>query len=95
LQAKSQASSNRSGTRQSRGRQAVDPAISEHAIRTQWLRDELLATVDCLQKRRADLIDERLVDAYVAVHWLEWNGGSLQLTETGKNMCRQMRTVTT
>jgi hypothetical protein len=60
----------------------------------QWLRDELLATVDCLQRRRADLIDESLVDAYVAVHWLEWNGGSLRLTETGKNVCGQMRAST-
>ena len=61
------------------------------ATRTAQLRDELLVTVDALQRRRADLVDERLIADYVALSWLEWNGGSLQLTVTGKNMCDQMR----
>jgi hypothetical protein len=59
--------------------------------RTTELRSELLATVDALQRRRADLIDEGLITDYVALNWLEWNGGSLQLTVTGKNMCDQLR----
>ena len=48
-------------------------------------------TVDSLQRRRADLVDESLIADYVALNWLEWNGGTLQLTVTGKNMCQQMR----
>ena len=62
-----------------------------HSSRTEELRHEFLATVDALQRRRADLISESLVDAYVDLNWLEWNGGTLRLTETGKNMCGQMR----
>jgi hypothetical protein len=57
------------------------------------LRSELLATVDLLKSRRADLISEKLVADYVACYWMEWNGGSLQLTETGKNVVQQMRTA--
>jgi hypothetical protein len=58
---------------------------------TDALRSELLATVDLLKNRRADLISEALVAEYVARYWMEWNGGSLQLTETGKNVVQQMR----
>jgi hypothetical protein len=58
---------------------------------TEDLRNDLLATVDSLAKRRADLISETLIADYVALNWLEWNGGSLRLTETGRNMCQQMR----
>jgi hypothetical protein len=63
----------------------------KHPSRSEELRHEFLATVDSLQRRRADLISESLVDAYVELNWLEWNGGSLRVTETGKNMCGQMR----
>ena len=58
------------------------------------LRHELLATMDCLDRRRADLVSEALIAEYVALNWLEWNGGTLRLTETGRNMCRQMRAAT-
>ena len=59
--------------------------------RTDTLRRDLLETVDALHRRRADLISEALIADYVALYWLEWNGGSLQLTQTGKNVCDQMR----
>lgn len=59
--------------------------------RTEALRHDLLATVDALQRRRADLVSESLIEQYVALYWLEWNGGSLQLTQTGKNICDQLR----
>jgi hypothetical protein len=62
-----------------------------HLNTTEDLRNDLLATVDSLAKRRADLISETLIADYVALNWLEWNGGSLRLTETGRNMCQQMR----
>lgn len=52
---------------------------------------ELLTTVDSLQRRRADLVSEGFIEDYVALHWLEWNGGALRLTVTGTNVCAQMR----
>ena len=55
------------------------------------LRDAFLATMESLDRRRADLIDEELIAGYVALHWLEWNGGSLRLTVTGSNVCAQLR----
>ena len=58
---------------------------------TAELRNELLVTVDSLQRRRADLVSESLIADYVALNWLEWNGGTLQLTVTGKNVCDQLR----
>ena len=61
------------------------------ASRRAQLRDELLATVDSLHRRRADLISEGFIADYVALHWLEWNGGALRLTVTGNDMCEQMR----
>ena len=58
--------------------------------RREQLRLELLTTVDSLQRRRADLVSEGFIEDYVALHWLEWNGGALRLTVTGTNMCQQM-----
>ncbi len=55
------------------------------------LRTALLETVDALKRRRADLVSESLIDAYVSAFWMEWNGGTLQLTETGKNVCSQLK----
>lgn len=64
---------------------------SSPSTRTEDLRNAFLFTVDALKRRRADLISERLIADYVALSWLEWNGGSLQLTVTGRNMCQQIR----
>jgi hypothetical protein len=60
------------------------------ALRRDGLRDSLLATVDLLKRRRAAEIDAGLIDDYVALNWLEWNGGGLRLTVTGENICRQL-----
>jgi len=57
------------------------------------LRDDLPATVDLLKRRRADLISESLIEDYVALNWLEWNGGGLKLTITGENLCKQMMSM--
>lgn len=54
------------------------------------LRAALLPTVEFLGRRRADLIDTVLIDAYIALHWMEWHGGSLRLTVTGRNVCAQL-----
>ena len=61
------------------------------ATRREQLRNELLATVDSLLRRRADLVSDGFIEDYVALNWLEWNGGALRLTVTGSNMCDQMR----
>jgi hypothetical protein len=59
--------------------------------RREQLRNGLLTTVDSLHRRRADLISEGFIADYVALHWLEWNGGALRLTVTGNDMCEQLR----
>ena len=48
------------------------------------------ATVDLLNQRQADRIDDQDIDAYVELNWLEWHGGGLRLTITGRNVCAQM-----
>jgi hypothetical protein len=63
-------------------------------MRTNQLREQLLSTVDALHRRRADLVTESCIADYVALHWLEWNGGSLRLTVTGENVCEQLRART-
>jgi hypothetical protein len=55
------------------------------------LRSQLLGTVDSLQRRRVDLVPEALIADYVALDWLEWNGGTLRTTVVGANVCRQMK----
>jgi hypothetical protein len=54
------------------------------------LRQSLPATAVLLAQRRASDIAEGLIDDYVALNWLEWNGGGLRLTTTGDNIRRQL-----
>jgi hypothetical protein len=54
------------------------------------LRQALPLTVERLNQRHADLIDSDDIDAYVALNWLEWHGGGLRLTITGRNVRAQM-----
>jgi hypothetical protein len=58
------------------------------------LRAALPSTVDLLYRRRADLIGDATIGDYVALHWLEWNGGALRLTVTGQNICNQIKAET-
>jgi hypothetical protein len=58
--------------------------------RKEALRGALPATVDLLVRRRAGEIDDGDIEDYVALNWLEWHGGSLRLTETGRNVCAQL-----
>jgi hypothetical protein len=71
------------------------PSAAEiaRASRREELRSQLLATVDTLRQRRADLLSDASIDEYVSLDWLEWNGGSLQLTQTGKHVCQQMQSL--
>ena len=66
---------------------------SPDPARLDALRDQFLATVDLLKRRRASEIADASIDDYVALHWLEWHGGSLRLTTTGENMCKHMTSV--
>jgi hypothetical protein len=58
--------------------------------RREALRAALPATADLLKRRRAAEIDPVDIDDYVAMNWLEWNGGGLRLTTTGDNVCKQL-----
>jgi hypothetical protein len=73
---------------------ASSKAASEAANRER-LRQALPATVDHLQRHQADRIDDNDIDAYVRLNWLEWHGGGLRLTITGRNVCAQMVPSTT
>jgi hypothetical protein len=68
----------------------VAPRALLSPTRREGLRDTLLATVDLLRRCRAAEVPEGDIDDYVALNWLEWNGGSLRLTEVGDNMCKQL-----
>jgi len=67
---------------------ASAPRLPE--LRKVLLRDALPTTVGLLKCRRAAEIAEDYIDDYVALDWLEWNGGGLRLTVTGENVCRQV-----
>ncbi len=71
-----------------------DPAASAEAARRDRLRLALPATAEQLKLRHADQIDADDIEAYVALNWLEWQGGGLRLTITGKNICAQMSPAT-
>ncbi|MEP6872344.1 MAG: hypothetical protein ABI939_10905, partial [Anaerolineaceae bacterium] len=60
-------------------------------LRRQVLRDSLLPTVEFLNRRHADQVDDSFIADYLALDWLEWNGGTLRLTVTGTNICEQVR----
>ena len=61
------------------------------APRRAHLQDTLPAVVGLLHRRRADLVGDALIGDYVALDWLEWNGGALRLTVVGENICAQVR----
>ena len=69
----------------------TQPLHRTPAPRQEALRNALLATVSLLKQQRASDIDVSDIDDYVNMNWLEWNGGSLQLTVTGDNVCKQLR----
>lgn len=59
--------------------------------RQETLRAALPETVELLARRRAAEIDSGYIEDYVALHWLEWHGGTLRLTITGRNVCSQLQ----
>lgn len=76
-----------------RGKQsALRPARTDPAeLRRQHLYSQFASTVEALQRCRADLIPEGVIAEFVALDWLEWNGGAVRLTTTGSNVCKQMQ----
>jgi hypothetical protein len=46
--------------------------------------ESFLAAADALSRRRARDIPEKTIDRLVDLRWLEWNGGTLRLTEVGE-----------
>jgi hypothetical protein len=65
-------------------------AVIPRRLPKETLKAELLAHVQLLKQRRCSDIPEGYIDGYVALNWMEWNGGSLQLTVTGDNVRRQL-----
>lgn len=65
-----------------------DASISQ--ARREELRQGLQRVDDLLHQKRAGEIGEALIDELVGLSWIEWNGGSLRLTTTGVNICRQL-----
>jgi hypothetical protein len=61
--------------------------------RREALRDGLSLTAELLKRRQASDIPAGYIDDYLALDWLEWNGGSLRLTITGQNICRHFVSV--
>jgi hypothetical protein len=68
----------------------VSPQAASEAAARERLRQALPATVGFLQRHQAGQIDDRDIDAYVKLNWLEWHGGGLRLTITGRNVCAQI-----
>ncbi len=57
--------------------------------RQNLLRTELRRVANLLKLKRAGEISESVINELVLLSWLEWFGGSLRLTTTGANICRQ------
>jgi hypothetical protein len=55
------------------------------------LMEGLLNTASLIEHRRCGEIADGYIDGYVALNWIEWNGGSLRLTETGLNIRKQLK----
>lgn len=68
----------------------ITTSARPHALNRDLLRDGLPHVVQCLKSHRASLIGDGCIDDYVALDWLEWRGGHLQLTVVGQNICRQI-----
>lgn len=70
-------------------KQPTSNAAAQQVATRERLRLALPAAVDLLHHRQAGLIDTEDIDAFVKLNWLEWHGGGLRLTITGRNVCAQ------
>lgn len=71
---------------------ASSKAADAKAAERERLRQALPATVGHLRQHQAGQIDDNDIEAYVQLNWLEWHGGGLRLTITGRNVCAQVAT---
>ena len=46
--------------------------------------------IERLRRCHASEIPEDYIDDYLAMSWLQWNGGALKLTELGENVRLQL-----
>lgn len=65
--------------------------ISPSLARQDALRLDLPRVAALLKDRRASDIGDSAIGELVDLSWLEWMGGTLQLTPTGFNICRQQK----
>lgn len=72
------------------GKKALNAVQAAAIAREAHLRLQLPHTLECLSKRSAHLIGDAVIADYVALDWLEWQGGGLRLTVTGQNLCNQV-----
>jgi hypothetical protein len=70
---------------------ATPSGVTVPPTRLEALREALVACVDLLKQRRADLIPPGDIDEFIDLDWMVWDGGNLTLTLTGSNICRQAR----
>jgi hypothetical protein len=56
--------------------------------RCQALLAALPSAADKLWRRRASEVAEADLDDYVRLQWMRWNGGGIELTDTGRNLVR-------
>ena len=68
------------------------PATASSRLSREALLSGLLNTVNLIERRRCSEIEDGYIDGYVALNWMEWNGGSLRLTVTGQNVRKQLTT---
>jgi predicted RNase H-like nuclease len=61
-----------------------------NVLSRETLKEALLSTASLVERRRCGDIADGLIDGYVALNWMEWNGGSLRLTVTGQNVRKQL-----
>lgn len=66
------------------------PAGTVPVARQEALRAALPAAAELLRRCRAAEVGDDRIEDYVALNWLEWNGGALRLTVVGQNICRQV-----
>jgi hypothetical protein len=64
---------------------------SASPLRRQVLRDNLLPTVELLNRRQTSLVRDGFIADYLALNWLVWNGGTLHLTVAGNDVCEQLK----
>ena len=66
----------------------ANAAHSPPASRREALRNGLPTTAQLLKQRMACDIPTGYIEDYLALDWLEWHGGTLRLTTTGRNICQ-------